>query len=56
MICASEKQRDLWLGGMGLAGLIDVDRYRADPTFRDYVDVVPFGLPDRAPRPARRRC
>ena len=50
VICASEKQRDLWLGGMGLAGLIDVERYRADPTFRDYVDVVPFGLPDRPPR------
>jgi glycosyltransferase involved in cell wall biosynthesis len=49
VICASEKQRDLWLGGMGLAGLIDPDRYRADPTFRDYVDVVPFGLPDRPP-------
>jgi glycosyltransferase involved in cell wall biosynthesis len=53
VICASEKQRDLWLGGMGLAGLIDVDRYRADPTFRNYVDVVPFGLPDREPAPGR---
>jgi glycosyltransferase involved in cell wall biosynthesis len=50
VICASEKQRDLWLGGMGLAGLIDRERYRADPTFRSYVDVVPFGLPDRQPR------
>jgi hypothetical protein len=49
VICASEKQRDLWLGGMGLSGLIDVERYRADPTFRSYVDVVPFGLPDRPP-------
>jgi hypothetical protein len=49
VICASEKQRDLWLGGMGLAGLIDVERYRLDPTFRSYVDVVPFGLPDRPP-------
>jgi glycosyltransferase involved in cell wall biosynthesis len=49
VICASEKQRDLWLGGMGLAGLIDLERYRADPTFRSYVDVVPFGLPDRPP-------
>jgi glycosyltransferase involved in cell wall biosynthesis len=53
VICASEKQRDLWLGGMGLAGLIDVERYRADPTFRSYVDVVPFGLPDRPPRPTQ---
>jgi glycosyltransferase involved in cell wall biosynthesis len=34
---------------MGLAGLIDVERYRADPTFRAFVDVVPFGVPDRAP-------
>jgi glycosyltransferase involved in cell wall biosynthesis len=54
VICASEQQRDLWLGGMGLAGLIDVERYRADPTFRSYVDVVPFGLPDHAPQATRR--
>ena len=54
VICASEKQRDLWLGGMGLAGLLDPERYRADPTFRDYVDVVPFGLPDREPVRAQR--
>jgi glycosyltransferase involved in cell wall biosynthesis len=50
VICASEKQRDLWLGGMGLAGLIDVERYRLDPTFRSFVDVVPFGLPDQPPQ------
>jgi glycosyltransferase involved in cell wall biosynthesis len=50
VICASEKQRDLWLGGMGLAGLIEVERYRADPTFRSFVDVVPFGLPERPPQ------
>ena len=53
IVCASEKQRDLWLGGMGLAGLIDVDRYRVDPTFRRFVDVVPFGLPERPPRARR---
>ena len=52
VVCASEKQRDLWIGGMGLAGLVDVDRYRLDPTFRAFVDVVPFGLPERAPRAA----
>jgi glycosyltransferase involved in cell wall biosynthesis len=53
VICASEKQRDLWLGGMGLAGLIDLDRYHADPTFRSFVDVVPFGLPEQPPRRER---
>jgi glycosyltransferase involved in cell wall biosynthesis len=50
VICASEKQRDLWLGGMAMAGLIDADRYGTDPTFRSFVDVVPFGLPDLPPR------
>ena len=49
IICASEKQRDLWLGGLGLAGLIDLDSYRRDRTYRARVDVVPFGLSDRAP-------
>jgi glycosyltransferase involved in cell wall biosynthesis len=50
VLCASEKQRDLWLGGMALSGLIDPDRYAADPTFRAFVDVVPFGLPEEPPR------
>jgi glycosyltransferase involved in cell wall biosynthesis len=54
VICASEKQRDLWLGGMALAGLVDIERYRADPTFRSFVDVVPFGLPEEPPRGGRR--
>src|SRR6266511_1352355 len=31
IVCASEKQRDLWLGGMALEGLLDADRYRDDP-------------------------
>jgi glycosyltransferase involved in cell wall biosynthesis len=51
VICASEKQRDLWLGGMGLAGLIDIDSYRFDRTYRAFIDVVPFGLADRPPAP-----
>ncbi len=52
VVCASEKQRDLWLGGLALAGLVEPERYEADPTFRSYVDVVPFGLPDRPVRSA----
>jgi glycosyltransferase involved in cell wall biosynthesis len=50
VLCASEKQRDLWLGGMALNGLVDPGRYRSDPTFRAFVDVVPFGLPAEPPR------
>jgi glycosyltransferase involved in cell wall biosynthesis len=52
VICANERQRDLWIGGMALHGLIDVDAYRRDPTLRSLVEVVPFGLPDApAPKP-----
>jgi glycosyltransferase involved in cell wall biosynthesis len=54
VICASEKQRDLWLGGMGLAGLLDIDSYRRDRTYRAIVDVVPFGVADRPPTHERR--
>jgi glycosyltransferase involved in cell wall biosynthesis len=46
VICANERQRDLWIGGMALHGLVDVDAYRRDPTLRSLVEVVPFGLPD----------
>lgn len=49
VLCASEKQRDLWLGGMSLAGLIDLDSYRHDRTYRTLLDVVPFGLAERPP-------
>ncbi len=50
VICASEKQRDMWLGGMALTGLLDPRDYAGDRTYRSFVDVVPFGVPDRPPR------
>jgi hypothetical protein len=53
VICASEKQRDLWLGGIALAGLIDLESYRRDRTYRAIVDVVPFGLSERPPAHVR---
>jgi glycosyltransferase involved in cell wall biosynthesis len=49
IVCASERQRDLWLGAMSVTGLIDLDLYRRDPTLRSLIDVVPFGLPDGPP-------
>jgi glycosyltransferase involved in cell wall biosynthesis len=49
IVCASERQRDLWIGGLALAGLIDVDAYRHDPTLRSLVAVLPFGLPSGPP-------
>jgi glycosyltransferase involved in cell wall biosynthesis len=49
VLCASERQRDLWLGGMALGGLIELDAYRRDPSLRSLVEVVPFGLPELPP-------
>jgi glycosyltransferase involved in cell wall biosynthesis len=44
VICASERQRDLWLGAMLAAGLLKPDIYDADPTLRSRIDVVPTGV------------
>jgi len=48
-ICASEKQRDLWLGALLALGRVDHDAYRHDPTLRSLVDVVPFGIEPEPP-------
>ena len=56
-VCASERQRDLWLGALAVAGRLDVSTYAADPTLRILIDVVPFGLdptPPLAGEPALR--
>jgi hypothetical protein len=43
-VCASERQRDLWLGMLSALGRLDVEAYRHDPALRRAIDVVPFGL------------
>jgi glycosyltransferase involved in cell wall biosynthesis len=49
VVCASERQRDLWVGAAMGAGLIEPAIYSEDPTCRSVVDVVPFGVPEDAP-------
>ena len=51
-VCASETQRDLWLGSLLAEGRLNPRSWSDDPTFRRLIDVVPFGLP-AAPPPAR---
>jgi GT2 family glycosyltransferase/glycosyltransferase involved in cell wall biosynthesis len=48
-VCASERQRDYWLGMLSARGRIDGNTYRADPTLRNLIDVVPYGCADSAP-------
>ncbi len=51
-ICATERQRDLWLGHMGAVGRINHLTRSSDPDFRSLIDLVPFGLPDTPPASA----
>jgi len=45
VLCASERQRDWWLGLLEATGRVNVHTYGQDPSLRQLVDVVPFGLP-----------
>ena len=50
-LCASERQRDHWLGALAALGRISPDEYARDPSLNSLVALVPFGL-DPAPRAA----
>ena len=54
-ICASEKQRDLWLGVMLGLRLIDPATYDRDPSLRSVIDIVPFGVPETPPSPVAKK-
>ncbi len=51
-VCASERQRDFWLGALAQAGRVNPLTARNDPGLRSLVDVVPFGLAADSPVPA----
>jgi glycosyltransferase involved in cell wall biosynthesis len=53
-VCASERQRDMWLGFLAASGRLDSDLYAHDRALRSLIDVVPFGLPGDPPRAAAR--
>jgi len=44
-LCASERQRDWWLGLLEAHGRINTRTVAGDPELRLLLDVVPFGLP-----------
>ena len=51
-LCASEKQRDFWLGSLAALGRVNPATYDEDPNLRALITVVPFGLPSEAPAAA----
>ena len=46
-LCASDRQRDHWLGALSVLGRLSPETYAGDPSLGSLVAVVPFGL-DRA--------
>ncbi|MDQ3777656.1 MAG: glycosyltransferase [Actinomycetota bacterium] len=53
-VCASDRQRDFWLGMLGALGRVDTTQYTRDPALRELVEVVPFGLPADPPEAPKR--
>lgn len=49
-VCASDRQRDYWLGMLSAAGRIMPEEFERDATFRELIGLVPFGLPDQPPQ------
>ena len=44
-LCSSERQRDFWVGGLTAMNRVNPYTYSEDPTLRNLIDVVPFGIP-----------
>ena len=44
-ICASERQRDFWIGALHTAGRVNPRTVSRDADLRSLIDVVPFGMP-----------
>ena len=49
-LCASERQRDLWLGVLSSLGRIGFEEFAADPPLGHLVTVVPFGIDAQPPQ------
>jgi glycosyltransferase involved in cell wall biosynthesis len=48
-VCASERQRDLWIGALLARGRVTARVYDRDPLLRSLIDVVAFGVPAAPP-------
>jgi|GEM_PF-245330 len=49
-LCASEKQRDYWLGMLTANQRVNPHNYAADETLRLLIDVLPFGISSTPPQ------
>lgn len=47
LLCASDRQRDFYLGILSRQNIINSDLYKENPNLDDLISIVPFGLPDK---------
>lgn len=52
-LCASDRQRDFWIGSLAALGRINPATYDDDPTLDTLIGVVPFGIPVSPPEKRR---
>lgn len=50
IICANERQRNLWMGLLLGLKKCTPEVYDADPTLKNLIDIVPFGLSEESPK------
>jgi len=55
ILCASEKQRQLWIGFLLGQKIISPAFYDQDSNLQKFLSVVPFGLPSTPPQKKRKR-
>jgi len=55
LVCASEKQRDFWLGHLAALGRLNTVTYDDDNTLRALIDVAPFGISPEPPQAVQPR-
>ena len=48
-LCASDRQRDFWLGALASSGRLSLAHAQADSAMRTLIDIVGFGLPKGCP-------
>jgi GT2 family glycosyltransferase len=53
-LCASEKQRDFWLGQLSAVGRINPATYDHNENLEELLAVAPFGVSEQEPRHSRR--
>jgi glycosyltransferase involved in cell wall biosynthesis len=51
--CATERQRDYWIGALSAFGRINVPNYSRDLSLRSLIDLVPSGIPSEPPSATR---